>query len=145
MMPPEWVGRGAPRAIPLDSGGRGWITMYSLDERVVGRARGAVDCRPAATSRRAVMALVVMGVTVVLGVAAAPAGAKVVTNPITHHKFGVVPTTTAAPSLAAACTADNTDCTRLTYHGGAVQHAEKNYLLFWTPSGHGLPSAYKAG
>jgi PKD repeat protein len=89
--------------------------------------------------------LIAAGLLAMLAWSAAPAGAKVVTDPVTHLKYGVVPTTTASHGASAACIADNTDCGLLTYHHGAVMHAERFYELFWTPSGHGLPSAYKAG
>jgi hypothetical protein len=75
--------------------------------------------------------------------------AGVFTDSLTHRKFGVVPaigTAIASPRLPpVTCNADNGDCTLLSYHNGPVQHAEKDYLLFWTPSGHAVPSAYKSG
>jgi hypothetical protein len=120
--------------------------MYLLGERVRGRAHGCGFARGEAnTTRRLTIALVVTGLLAALALGAAPAGAKVVVDPVTQKHFGVVPTTTARQPSGAACIADNTDCTTLTYHGGAVQHAERDYMLFWTPAGHGIPSAYRAG
>ncbi len=29
----------------------------------------------------------------------------------------------------------------MTFHGGTVQHAELDYLIFWAPSGYYMPSA----
>jgi hypothetical protein len=89
--------------------------------------------------------LVLAAVLAAAAFSAASAGAKVVTDALTHKKFGIVPTTNARPAVGAACNADNTDCTKLTYGGGPVQHAEKDYLFFWTPPGHGAPSAYRVG
>ena len=44
------------------------------------------------------------------------------------------------PSTRRWCTADNTDCTALTYHGGLVQHSpQTDYMLFWMPAGHEHP------
>jgi PKD repeat protein len=119
--------------------------MDSADVRVAGRTDTFAWAQARARPSRIAIALIVVGLLAVLGWGAAPAGAKIVTDSVTQHKFGVVPTTTAPRPSNTACIADHTDCTLLTYHGGAVMHAQKFYMLFWTPSGHGLPSAYKAG
>src|SRR5436305_13801505 len=94
---------------------------------------------------------------------ASSAGAQVVTDPVTGHKFGIVPqlaSTSAANrasgrrrglSLAApfsaACNADGNDCTPLRHNGGPVQHAENDYLFFWAPTSYtpAFPPTYRAG
>jgi PKD repeat protein len=81
-----------------------------------------------------------------VAVVAAPAGAKVITDPLTHTKLGIVPSIAGsgpkAKPLSTVCT---TDCTALTYTSGPVQHTETEYMLFWAPAGHPIPSAYQAG
>jgi len=89
--------------------------------------------------------LVLTAVLAAAAFTAVPAGAQVVTDSITHKRFGIVPTTNAHPRAGAACNAENSDCTTLSYGGGPVQHAEKDYLFFWTPAGHNAPSAYRLG
>lgn len=96
-------------------------------------------------ARRLPMAVAVAGLLVAFACSAAPAGARVVTDPATHQNFGIVPTVFAKRSVSAACNADNSDCALLNYHNGPVQHGEKVYLLFWTPTGHSAPYSYRAG
>ncbi|HLL93254.1 MAG TPA: hypothetical protein VK252_09970, partial [Solirubrobacteraceae bacterium] len=94
-----------------------------------------------------------------LCVYAATAGADVVVDQATHTRFGIVPTlarsSSGAPALAhahaltpfqgPACDAEGEDCTKLSYKGGPVQHGETDYLFFWAPAGHTLPSEYVSG
>jgi PKD domain/Phosphate-induced protein 1 conserved region len=94
-----------------------------------------------------------------LGCFVATAGAQVVLDTATHTRFGIAPTLARSESSAPAivrqgaapalqgptCDADNEDCTKLTYKGGPVQHAESDYLFFWGPTGHALPSTYVSG
>jgi hypothetical protein len=95
------------------------------------------------------LAVVVSGVLVAFACAAAPAGAQLVKDNSIHRQFGIVPTVFHHATHTAACLADNSDCALLTFHGTAgtqaVQHAEKLYLLFWMPTGHQIPSAYRSG
>ena len=114
-----------------------------LHESVAARARLAGRERGQRSARNTRAAVVLVGVLAVVACSAASAGARVVTDSLTHKKFGIVPTTNAHLRVGAACNAENSDCTKLTYGGGPVQHAEKDYLLFWTPSGHSAPSAYR--
>jgi PKD repeat protein len=97
-------------------------------------------------SRRRLVSLLIAGAVTALAFSVGSASAEVVKDSAIHKKFGIVPTTNAPRHVgAAACIADGSDCTALTYHGGPVMHAETFYLYFWTPAGHALPSAYKAG
>jgi hypothetical protein len=98
------------------------------------------------SARRLSLAVAAAGMLVAFACSAAPAGAKIVTDTSIHQNFGIVPTVHARPKVGtAACNTDNTDCTALSYHNGPVQHGEKVYLLFWTPTGHTTPVAYRAG
>jgi hypothetical protein len=106
--------------------------MSFSSERVVRRARPALW-------------LLLMALVAVMALAAAPAGARVVTDSLTHKKFGIVPTTNSPGAKKFACNAENSDCTALTYNGGPVQHSERVYLFFWAPRGHGVPPAYRGG
>ena len=92
--------------------------------------------------------LLLGGMVAGLVLASGPASAQVVADSLTHKKFGIVPTVTVSnntPAPNSPCNAEHSDCTALSYNGGPVQHAEKDYLLFWTPSGHTAPSAYRSG
>ena len=77
------------------------------------------------------------------------AGAKVVVDPVTGQKFGILPALSLSPALSAArplaglAAAGTPTCdpqvdmqcaTPLTYHGGAVQHGENIILFFWDPN-----------
>jgi len=81
------------------------------------------------------------------------AGAKIVFDKTLQHRFSIVPSlpSGATPKAASpatqgtSCTAGNSDCSSLAYHGGPVQHGEQNYLFFWTPSGHSPPASYVTG
>lgn len=122
--------------------------MLSLFKRA--REGAPMHAQPAHAGALAVarlpLAVVVAGLLVAFAWSAAPAGAKVVRDTNINRNFGVVPTVHAQKSgPAAACNEDNNDCTLLNYHNGPVQHAEKLYLLFWTPTGHAAPSAYRSG
>jgi len=55
--------------------------------------------------------------------------------------LGIVPSGSSRFGGSAA-TANGTP--PLTYHGGPVQHSSKVYAIFWQPSGHYLPPAYRA-
>lgn len=94
------------------------------------------------------------------GVLASSAGANIVTDPVTGHKFGIVPVVHVSPQLNAARplariaasgapTCDSTiepQCaTPMTYHGGPVQHGENIILFFWDPSGFSGEPGYIAG
>ncbi len=70
------------------------------------------------------------------GVAAAPPAKAAQTK---VHFF---PSTTYEKTHPTSCT---TDCSLMTFHGGTVQHGELDYLIFWTPSGYYMPSAYRNG
>ncbi len=86
---------------------------------------------------------VVIFLLAALSIFAAPAGAKVFADSVLHKRFGVIPAIGAQGGVQqASCT---TDCSALTYHGGPVQHAESDYLLFWDPSGYTLPGSYITG
>jgi hypothetical protein len=91
---------------------------------------------------RIVHALAAVAVlAVACGAAARTASARVLVDPVTHHRLGIVPPLTgpqAAPSGAAASC--YTSCSPLLYNGGPVQHGEQDYLLFW-----GSPSSFPAG
>ena len=89
--------------------------------------------------------LAVAGLLAAFAFSAGPAGARVVTDTTIHQNFGIVPTVFAKHTTSSACLADNSDCTLLSYHNGPVQHGEKLYLLFWMPTGHALPTAYRDG
>ena len=119
--------------------------MVSRNGRGFGRAKGSASPEARAGSRRTRITLIVAAMLAAIAWSAAPAAAKVVKDSVTHKKFGVALSTRAPRPIATACIADNTDCTALTYHGGAVMHAEKFYMLYWTPAGHAVPSAYRAG
>jgi len=43
-----------------------------------------------------------------------------------------------------ACSSGTT-CSKLTFHGGTVQHGETDYQIFWMPSGYYMPSSYRSG
>jgi len=121
--------------------------MLSLFDRAAARAHASATPTETGARRtdRLRVVLLVAGVLGAIACTAAPAGAKVVTDSVTHKKFGIVPTTAARNTVGAACIAENSDCTKLSYNGGPVQHAERDYLFFWTPSGHSTASAYRAG
>lgn len=83
---------------------------------------------------------------------------NIVTDAITHHKYGIVPaigagasSTSKTTGKSGPCIADpgngtsTPDCTALSYSGGPVVSGENDYLLFWVPSGWVIPSSYKAG
>jgi hypothetical protein len=99
------------------------------------------------TLRRLTIAVVAAGLLAALAFSAAPAGAKIVTDPALHRNFGIFPSTNHVArnksAITTACNAQNTDCGVLNYHNGPVQHNEKVYLLFWTPTGHPAPYAYR--
>ena len=106
----------------------------------------------------------IAGLTILVGalltLTTAAASAQVVTDPVTGHSFGIVPSAGANRSLSnstaplraasrrlpftATCNADGHDCTPLAYNGGPVQHQQQLYLFFWDPSSQ-LPAPYKAG
>jgi hypothetical protein len=93
------------------------------------------------SGRTRVMVLVV-GVVVAVACSAVSASAKVVTVQ-SGHKIGYFPSPRFAKANPMACT---TDCTLMTFHsGGVVQHTERQYLIFWAPSGHYLPASYRTG
>ena len=106
--------------------------------------------------RRWGIATGLVATTVACGILAPSAGAKVVLDKVTGHKFGILPPPPAAPAgnraanplagvgaAATPCfTSDSTCASPLTYHGGAVQHGEKLYLLFWDPNGFAGNSSY---
>jgi PKD repeat protein len=120
-----------------------------------------------------VQGLTCAGVFALLCALAPAAGARVVVDPVTHKRFGVLTPPGAAGARQAAartperaartrsgstgaaapvrpfaggtCLAEKGDCSKLTYHGGPVQHSEHDYLFFWTPSGHAVPAEYKSG
>src|SRR5437764_10014825 len=92
-------------------------------------------------ARRASAMLLVAGVVAAGAAGAAPAGAKVVAATAAHGKIGFFPTPAYAKALQTSCT---TSCSLMTFHsGGVVQHGEKQYLIFWAPSGFYMPSSYK--
>ena len=99
----------------------------------------------ALTGRRSRVPLLVAGVMAAITFTVGSAGAQVVKDQLTHKKFGIVPSLNAPKPAQAACIADNTDCTALTYHGGPVMHAETDYLFFWAPAGSVEPMAYRSG
>jgi PKD domain len=137
--------------------------MYSRNGRAARRADGHNSIGAASTIRRMRVALVAASVLAGMALVASPAGAQRFTDAVTHRVYGVMPaihttkaaarraavartrTTHITARAAATCIADNADCTALTYHGGAVMQGEKDYMLFWNPTGHSLPSAYKYG
>ena len=85
----------------------------------------------AATAVTAAMTAVNAGA--IVAPAAAPNG----------HAIGFFPSIGYAQAHHVSCT---TDCTAMTYHaGGAVQHGEREYLIFWSPSGHYFPASYRNG
>lgn len=117
--------------------------MLSLFERAVQRAHPSAAAGTRST--RPARWLLLAGLVAAFACFAAPAGARVVTDASIHKKFGIIPTTNSASARQFACNAENSDCAALNYHGGPVQHAERDYLFFWTPAGHGTPPAYRAG
>jgi hypothetical protein len=112
------------------------------------RARGVRSRAAIARTARVTQLCGLLAMALAVAAAMADgAAAKVVTDSLTHQKLGVVPSIAgsgiAAKPISTSCT---TDCTALVYHNNApVQHAEKDYLLFWTPSGHAIPYAYRSG
>jgi PKD domain-containing protein len=105
-------------------------------------SRGRTDADAAGRARWARVALVA-------GVVVATAGATTVNNSAiavpataTRSAIGFIPSIHAHPNSASACT---TSCVNVTFHGGPVQHAEKDYLIFWTPPGYYMPPAYRSG
>jgi len=70
---------------------------------------------------------------------AARTDAATATTPRNIHFFPSIPYEKAHPT---ACT---TTCALMTFHGGTVQHAEKDYFIFWIPSGHYMPPSYRSG
>lgn len=97
---------------------------------------------------------------------ASTAAAKIVTDPVTGHRFGIVPvfhgstSLNASPPLngaralsrtAAAGTptcdpqVDAQCATTMIYHNGPVQHGENIVLFFWDPSGFAGAPGYVAG
>lgn len=134
-------GLGTRYVKPVEAREKGHISMDSSNRRASGRASGFPSTRG---RRRTRPALLVAVIAAALACSAAPAGARVVTDQATHHKFGIVPSI-GSRFAGSACVADGTDCTALTYHGGTVMHGETFYQLFWTPSGHAVPAAYQSG
>jgi hypothetical protein len=83
------------------------------------------------------------GVLAVAAFGAAPAGAKLVAASATHHRIGFFPSLASANAHPTACT---TSCTLMTFHsGGVVQHAEKEYMIFWATSPFYMPASYRTG
>jgi PKD domain-containing protein/phosphate-induced protein 1 len=98
-------------------------------------------------------------------VLASAAAAKIVTDPVTGHKFGIVPAFHGSPMsnsptpnhassfgrIAAAGTptcdtrVDSQCATPMTYHNGPVQHGENVILFFWDPSRFSSEPGYIAG
>jgi hypothetical protein len=89
--------------------------------------------------RRAVLVACIAVGLLVAG--AVPAGAVIVPRTVTHARISYLPSPDRARGLAFSCTVT---CAAMTYHGGAVQHSERLVGLYWAPSGHYIPGAYKA-
>ena len=96
-------------------------------------------------SARAVLSAVLL--LVLAAAFTSSASAKVVKDSVTGAKIGAFPSIRGSgPAVKPISTACSTSCTPLTFHaGGVVQRGEKEYLFFWTPSGHSVPSAYRSG
>ena len=91
-----------------------------------------------------------VAVLAALTLGASPAGALIVKTK-SGARFGVVPAIRGAgaasrPALGALVPSCTTSCAPVTYHNsGPVQHGEKEYLFYWAPSGHPMPSTYRSG
>lgn len=88
--------------------------------------------------------------TLLMFLFASPAGAKIVVDKFTGQKLGILPSPSSlarpanrtagrrSPGTAGVPTCStvvDSNCkTALAYHGGAVQHAENDYLFFWDPN-----------
>jgi hypothetical protein len=96
---------------------------------------------------------------VVVCLAASPAGARVLIDRLTGQKFGIDPVprapltpdqeragqkSGAPPGLTCDGTMDPLCFTPLVYHGGPVQHAERDVLFFWGPQSF-VNSSYATG
>src|SRR5437588_3090678 len=118
--------------------------------------------RAAGRERRVAGFLLVAAVALCL-LMASSAGAKVIVDRVTGHRFGIAPAPRAPVSLnrarplalagiAAAgtptCDSQNVDpscASPLAYHGGPVQHGENIVLFFWDPSGFSAAPSYVSG
>lgn len=96
-------------------------------------------------------------------VLASAAGAKVITDPVTGHKFGIVPafhgpqgslSPSSGPFMHRIAAAGAPTCdtrvdkqcaTPMTYNNGPVQHGENIVLFFWDPSSFSSEPGYVAG
>ncbi len=107
------------------------------------------------------LASTMLTVTALMCLFASPAGARIVVDRFTHHKLSILPPPSrlAAPAASRSATprtafagtptcsttVDPNCATPLSYHGGAVQHAENDYLFFWDPSGFASEPDYVSG
>lgn len=93
--------------------------------------------------RRLRVAMLLSGVLAAAAWGVAPRGVAAASGAgiSAQTKVHFFPSTTYEKTHPTACT---TDCTLMTYHGGPVQHAELDYLIFWAPSGYYMPSAYRS-
>jgi hypothetical protein len=112
--------------------------MHSIQQRACTSAGGLLG-----TGARRPL-LLIAAIVLAIAAGASPAGAQIVAGQATDQKFGIVPAIGAKP-VTTACLVRTGDCTALSYHGGAVMHAERFYQFFWTPAGHAVPAAYKSG
>jgi hypothetical protein len=94
--------------------------------------------------RRLRVAVLLAGVLAAAAWGVAPRGvAAAAGTPISAQtKIHFFPSTTYEKTHPTSCT---TSCALMTYHGGPVQHAELDYLIFWAPAGYYMPSAYRNG
>src|ERR1700704_3482257 len=107
-------------------------------------------------ARRPWALLAVLAVFSMFAAHAPAARALVVFDRAVHKTFGIVPAigqtggirspgaSGSARFQGMSCT---TACTPLSYHGGAVQHGETVYLIFWAPSSYtpAFPASYVSG
>jgi PKD domain/Phosphate-induced protein 1 conserved region len=90
-----------------------------------------------------------VGTLTALALGASPAAALIVKTR-SGARLGIVPAIHGSvqplsPGTRTRATACASSCAQLVYHSGPVQHAEKEYLFFWAPSGRSLPSTYRSG
>jgi hypothetical protein len=109
------------------------------------QARGSTGywSRPRDLVRALVVAAALLSALIVVS----SASAKIVGSGT--HKVSIMPSSVSGPS---GMVCNNSCAAVLTYHGGPVMHATSDvnhavsdYLIFWAPSGHYMPPAYKTG
>jgi hypothetical protein len=94
-------------------------------------------------ARRLRVAALLSGVVGAAALSAVPASAAAGTPAApSQSNLHIFPSIGSARANPTVC---STSCSLMTFHGGPVQHAEKEYFIFWAPSGYSMPASYRSG